>query len=393
MRIGVRLRPWLFRAHLVLGLTVGLWFVLMGLTGSLLVFVRSWQPITEPSPVTKPNPERPCLSLSQAMARIREQLPDVPEKDLARIQLPTGSNAPYRLQIGEHSAVTTVREALADRCTGTILQNKRLIDTPAGFLLLLHLYLLLGLTGERINGVLGIVTVGLLLSGIALRWPPTVTAMKAVFAFPRNASLRRQLHEWHYRTGLLALPVLLLIVGTGISIVFREELQPILFAMTRTPPPTKPPPIVPSGDTPRLPAERLLKIAAQIEPSASIERIVYPTRPDAPLVVRKSRGETGLLSRIQITLDPYTGQVLQIEDERTAPIGRKIVRSLTRLHFGWWGGSVSQVVYALAGGTPLLLMLTGAVKYAERRKARASKRRTNAPPVADTRMNADPGPK
>ena len=93
-----------------------------------------------------------------------------------------------------------------------------------GVILLLHLYLLWGEAGETLNGGLAFGVLFLLLSGVVLWWPRP-GQVRQRFTVKKNASRRRQLFDWHNVFGVYFLPVLIVLVATGISIVLSSIAQ------------------------------------------------------------------------------------------------------------------------------------------------------------------------
>lgn len=371
------LRKVLFGLHLWFGLFVGLYFSIIGLTGSILVFEKELRPLQTPElrHVAPPAPDAKPLPVSEIMEALRRQLPNVEEEQLARIELPEHSGASYSLIVGEYADVFTVREVTLDPYTGQIITNRRGILSPLGFTLLLHIFLLLGLKGMLYNSIGGLLTALLIGTGLWLWWPATLRQIRTRLTVKRGAGAKRLAHDLHNVFGMYALPLLLLAALTGATFGFYAPVQRVVYRWTGTPEDPKPITLSPPPGARRLPLTELARIAEAAGPKdAPLQSITYPTQPEQPFAASKVRGETGFLNYIFLTIDPYTGKVLRVEDDAAAAVGPRLLRVWTMLHFGWWGGWITKILYGLAGLMPLGLFVTGLIKYLYLRRAKAANR-------------------
>jgi uncharacterized iron-regulated membrane protein len=236
---------------------------------------------------------------------------------------------------------------------------------------MLHTYLLLGTKGFSANGVGGLLTGVLVLSGLWLWWPRTVRQLIIRSTFKRNAGAERLNADLHNVFGAYALPLLLVLALTGSVLVFYFPVQKAVFAWTKTvaPPPD---PVVepPASAATRLPVETLLTIARNTIPGGTPTAVNYPTRPEQPLTIDMELTLTGFANYADVSMDPYTGRVLHATDERNMTAGARVMRVLCNLHFGWWGGIVTKMLYALTGVIPLALYVTGILIYSRKLRKR-----------------------
>ena len=96
-------------------------------------------------------------------------------------------------------------------------------------------------------------------------------------------------------------------------------------------------------------------------------------------------GELHPNGRNFVYVDGITGAVLAAESSRRAPVGTRMYDKFYPIHIGKWGGWPVRVLYAGLGLTPLLLAVTGALAWWNRRGRRLSGERKADPSKAARR--------
>ncbi|HEY9509370.1 MAG TPA: PepSY domain-containing protein, partial [Verrucomicrobiae bacterium] len=108
----------------------------------------------------------------------------------------------------------------------------------------------------------------------------------------------------------------------------------------------------------RVPNSNSEERTTQVSDSASQQTLGRRNRAPVSITVRE-RGAWPLFSSVNLTLDPFTGEVLRKESFSDYNLGRQ-VRSWTRfLHTGEALGNIGQIVAGLASLLSLLLVWTG----------------------------------
>ncbi len=124
-----------------------------------------------------------------------------------------------------------------------------------------------------------------------------------------------------------------------------------------------------------------LVAAADAAIDGRILRVSFPPTPADPLMVRKEWDDWNQTrNHAMVTVDPYTGRVLDVYDSRQhAAPGRLIAQWAIPLHFGIWGGLPTRILYILLGLTPAVALVTGFWRWRLRTKAqRLSRERLQA---------------
>lgn len=365
--------------HLWLGLIIGIYFVVVGITGSILVFredIEAHYLTPERAAATPPASDAPRMPLSQIIGKLRAEFPDATEGDFSFINPPKNAGGAYvmTLTVGKIRKPSTINPY-----TGAVIRHFEPAATWLHWVDDLHVDLLREAPGKIANGYLGLLAGILLFSGIWLWWPANLRQIKIRSTVKRGANAQRIIADLHNVMGIYPFLLLLVVTLTGSAIVFYKPLQKVVVQVVGKPASQRPPVVTPPRDAQRLPIDQLLPAAEKIDPKSRFVFIQFPTKPNQPFKCHK-RADTGILPDTRIFIDPYNGQVLRVEREITDPLSRRIMRSMSGLHFGRWGSWTIKILYALLGFIPLGLFVTGVLMWW--RKKSAKMKRSKAAKVA-----------
>jgi len=297
-----RARHALLWAHRWLGLIGGIVVVLIGLTGSFIVFYREIDVALNPALYTPAGPEQK-IALSKVMRAAAAADPAPIATILAPdrtwpvwIVIHTHETAPGRYP----SRWTT----MVDPSKGTVLGRRDYVNAFALKIYRLHYTLLLyEWWGKELVGVAGFVLLGLAISGLVLWWPRPGLFWRSV-SVRKNVSLLRLVLDVHGATGFWALFVLLGISITGVGLVFPDLVRPIVSVLSQpTPDPSRGVGMPPPAGTPLLSADAIAQIAQAAKPGLAIAMFNPPTatrnvwrvqfRPDGADPAVRTRGRSG----------------------------------------------------------------------------------------------------
>lgn len=388
---NAQIRKAVFAAHLWVGLVLGLYFVMLGLTGGLLVFARELDTALNPhlKRSIPPTASASFLPASASLDSIRRAFPEIPVR---RLELPRGANGVYEFRIGEGK--TTEREVFVDPYRGTILGDRLREGTFLRFANRLHTNLLLDKTGKTLNGYGALLLIALLATGIFLWWPSNRKQFTQRMAVKRGATGKRLLYDLHNVVGMYPLPILLLITATGAVFTFKEPVKTVVYTLTGTPREAdhekaekaekgygaKRESTMLAAWTPTISIEDALSRSAEVAPGTHAVHLDLPTRPGDPYKVHRELPEGNRFGRkIKVYLDSTTGAPVKNEDSRLDSSGKRLMELNGPLHEGRWGGLASQVLYAVVGiVAPLALFITGLWKYLQTKRAQAANRAKRA---------------
>jgi uncharacterized iron-regulated membrane protein len=139
----------------------------------------------------------------------------------------------------------------------------------------------------------------------------------------------------------------------------------------------------PAGPT--LPINTLLEKAREAFPDLTPRVITFPARPGGPIGIRGDVpsmlvAQSHVRTANGISLNSSTGEVINRTDGRTLTGWARLYSTFDPLHFGYFGGLVTKIIWFILGLAPGVLALTGTWMWWKRRS-----RVTAAPkPVPET---------
>ncbi len=158
----------------------------------------------------------------------------------------------------------------------------------------------------------------MLFSGVWLYWPGRRRALKHLKPHANPPVLRWA--SFHRFVGVAALPLLIVMIGTGTTMAYRGAVRSGLTAAFGEPAPAKPPRLLPARTPIDWPA--VLQAAQAAAPEAQLTRVTLPSKDNGSVVLRIRRpGEWNLAGRSSLWMDPGTAAVIGGVDATTARAG------------------------------------------------------------------------
>jgi uncharacterized iron-regulated membrane protein len=344
--------------HLWLGLSLGLVLVLVTLTGCILTFEEPLLTAMHPELADRVVPDTAGLGHSL------EHILSTPEGNKLRgIALPNGELTAF-----EGTAKGGDR-IYFDPISGDVIAHRSGRSDPLLVLLDWHTHLLSGEVGETVLGVVACTGLFMIFSGVWLYWPGRKRALSHLRPHPRPPILRWA--SWHRFAGIIALPLLLIMIGTGTTMAYRGAVRTGLAHAFGEPAPAKPPKLQDAPDT-KVDWSAVLLAAQAAAPDAAITRISLPVKRDTALVIRVRRpGEWNLAGRSMLWLDPFAARVIGGDDATKLGTGGRLANSLFPIHSAAVGGPVWHTLAVLGGLMPSFMLVTGFLFWRARRRPAA----------------------
>lgn len=388
--MGVALRRGLRALHGYLGLSLGLVFVLLGITGSGLVFYPDLDQLLNPA--LKPMPglaAAPRVDLDQALARLRAAYP--PETGYGgrwRFELPMDASRPLMARYyqpperaGRHFAPLLVS---LDPQSLDITSARFWGDGGMTWIYDLHYTLLLEEDGLVLVGWCGLALALLLLSGLALWWPRPGRWREALRLRPRPRP-GVFVFDLHMLAGWSSALVLLLVAVSGVGLAWPQPARQLVGQFS------------PLAERPRPGASAAIRAGDAENPAgpsgplslAHAQALAQARFPGAELRWVESSGAAGepLMLRLyqpgepsrrfphtQLWLDPLDGRPLAERDPRQMGAGDTVLNWLHPLHNGEAFGLAGRWLVLVSGLMPLVLGISGTLRWWQRRQARARSR-------------------
>lgn len=364
--------------HLWVGLTLGLAGVLIGITGSILVFDQSLD--------AKVNPQRYAVSGSRLALPYSAYLDNAAQAVKGRAR-PTNLRTPGD---GGMPVVVFARAREAGAAYRVYLdpQTARVLDaSPSGSGLIgwahdLHGSLMLrDYSGREIVGAVGIAMLISSLSGLYLWWPRG--RWKEALGMRRGVTRSRNLH---YLFGLYGSVVLAMLSFTGILISYPEAGRAVvgLFGPVSPPARTVQAPEAPKAARP-LSADEAVALVQPLYPAAKVAGIGLPGGPRGTYRISLTDPAGDTLAQTAVAfVDPGSGALVRRIDASTLTAADRFLALQRPLHEGVSLGLAGRIVICIAGLLPALLAVTGTMMWLrQRRQRRSTADGTLAAAVAD----------
>ncbi|GAA0337293.1 PepSY-associated TM helix domain-containing protein [Sphingomonas oligophenolica] len=370
------------KAHRWIGLTLGLLWVLQGLTGGFLVFYRDLDRLAVPAPKAGPMASLDAIVRSAKVATGDAVLTRLSLTDSHRDLIEVLYNAPageQRALVVDASSARVLRATDAAPRTPFNGQAWRWIYA-------FHQGLNAGRRGEILIGLSGLMLFATVLGGLWLGWPRR-RAWKAAFAVRRWRKLEHRLFGWHRAIGLAAGSALLVSAVTGIYMTFPDQSR----ALAAT--------IVPMGDGSArgdagrsaingigkaVSPQQALNRALETFPRAQFVRIMLPgpTSPDYVVRLRQPGETPPWLGTTSVSVDAASGRILRVHDPRTAPLIERIFDATLSVHNGEVAGLPGRILVMLSGLALATLYVLGVRAWwdGKKRKAERNARRAQRSP-------------
>lgn len=347
------------RVHLWLGVLIGLYVVLVCVSGAALVFRIDMQRALYPRLFT-PGTGGP---LADPVAVMNSVSRAYPEHKLSGVEAPTTLRPTYLAYVTRGAEFRTV---LIDPVSTAVLGE--LPEHPAIRALQdLHYNLLGGRTGRTINGVGAFGILILCATGLVIWWPGRRQWRRGfVIDFSRDG--RRVIWELHRAAGIWSVAFIAMSAITGLSLVYPAGFRAVVSRLSPITVERAPRSSVPeAGAAPAPSWPQMLDRARGHVEGRPVARVVLPFGDrGAFLVMFAGRSPTPAGSELtSIYLDQYTGERLAAT-MAARTWGDAVMSRLTPLHVGGVGGPAGRVTWFVLGLSPAVLFITGLLAWRKR---------------------------
>jgi uncharacterized iron-regulated membrane protein len=348
------MRKILFNFHLYFALILGVFVVIIGVTGSLIAFEGDLDRLTNLN-LYRVTPEGQMLSPSGLLAAAAKAYP---AQKVNTIRFPSSPDS---------AAIFNVRGAaqvFMNPYTGAII-GTRSGSTWLNTAHQLHIRLLLGPTGKNVVAFVSAVLLFLVLSGIYLWWPLKRARVKW------NGSARRLSFDLHNAAGIYAAAILLIAGITGLGIHFDDEVEQSLHRSAGTKKVAKNTPSAPQPGAHPIDTDRAVEAALATLPGTQLLAVSAPANPKASYLVALHYPEDLTPGgRSWVNVDQYSGKAVSFQDSRTVPWGTRAIILNRAIHTGDIFGYFSKIVMALTCLILISQAITGYYLWWKKLRAR-----------------------
>jgi len=360
-------RRTLFQIHLWVGVILGLYMVVIGLTGSLLVFKDELATLTYPSLMrTDAHDPASAVDLPQFVANAHKAFP---EHKLVSAFVPGvygGSFFAYMEGAGG-SGLYVFGDSRGD-ILGSLDVEKIWINWVAD----LHFRLLAGQTGFIVNGAGAAFLVLLCLTGMVLWWPGIRTWPRAL-AVNFRKSWKRVNFDLHSAVGFWTLSLVSMWAISGVYFVWPRTVEHVVNWISPVEAGVEPEfSIVRDPQAPLADLRGILARSQYASPETRLAGFYLPSGGKTAMVVYQTRrGIRNFSETDHVYFHPTTGALLGVWHAGVNPtLGSKLVYWLGPLHSGFYWGMGIKFLWAVLGLSLPVLTVTGALMYWNRSLAK-----------------------
>jgi uncharacterized iron-regulated membrane protein len=357
------------------GLVIGLAWTLLGITGSLLVFIPELRRAEVPG-MTRVAPTAQRLPLDQLLdvftrARPKDRLMGIYCDFKPGWALDFRSTAPNGDQW--HTFIDPYRA----KVVGSLNYRHRLLQ----WILELHGNLLNGRPGRTFNGGFAASLAIMATLGLLLWWQGSRQWRRGL-SYSRRRSWKRQAWDLHGLAGFLFSVPLLIISLTGVYYGFPDSTKSFFGFMTGGPAEILPPSLS-SPVSARPPLESMMRHAQQAIPDSTLSIILFPRTPHDPFAYRMRRSsDLHRLGLNWVYLDPSGPRVLRVDRLADQPLSIQLWRVMAPFHYGHFYGWIPRIIWMLAGLVPGICFVTSLLMWWNRSLSKRRRIHTNQPAAA-----------
>ncbi|MGZ4968253.1 MAG: PepSY-associated TM helix domain-containing protein [Methylobacter sp.] len=393
LRLKKRRKIWL-SVHLWLGLLLGFFLAVFGLTGSILVFYEEIDNVLNAELRTVqalPQGESAYRPLAEIQSAAIATMP--PQAKLKFVNYPADAASSYRFSFIIPGAVANEKDEWqvhVNPYTAQVL-GKHLIKKAGDmfpsalipFVFRLHFSLLSGETGGIIVGIIGVILLFSVLTGLIVWWPLTGN-WRRVLTIKSRASAERFNHDLHQTSGFYTFPVLLVVLLSGVYMNLPDQFMALVKQLS---PGTQgfmdSPHSLPTQDKKAIGLAQAFSIVRDRYPEGRVNWLSFPDGKTG--VYRINISDVPELSRFWserlVFVDQYSGTILKVQDPSTRTTsGQTFIEWQLPLHSGRAFGWTGRILVFLSGLACPVLFVTGLIRWLQKRKAnrlKAGKSRAN----------------
>jgi uncharacterized iron-regulated membrane protein len=379
-------RKLLYLSHLWIGLILGLYFSLLGLTGSSLifknelnrVFERNLHQIAVPADKTRASLDTIVQTFKQTTFGAKIGSIILPEKPDETITIVYRSIQPNQPGGARHDWRQCFINPYSGAIVGDEIGGGEFFHTIRN----LHARLLLEDVGINLNryGVLFIIV--LLISGIWLWFPSTKYFLLQLLqrtTIRFDGAVNRVVFDTHNAVGFYSSSFLLVLATTAVTALWYDQSNAVVSFLTHSPFFAKK----------ELPSQ-------ERELTFSYDQVFQNTKNAVPgyspviitsnmTVLMQPPDNHFVFPRlVNVSMDEKTCAIAKIDRPQDKPLGMQIMNWTMPVHFGQWGYGIGyypvKCLWVLIGFCPSILCTTGFLMFWEKQKAekRATERRASA---------------
>ncbi len=352
-------RQVVFQVHLWTGVVIGLYVIVISVTGSAIVFSDR---ITNDVPAGGAGPiASRALSLDSLATIARSQR----QRFRTPLEITNDSTSGiYRFRMSDETGATQYVYVKPDGTVVKTVSGAAPRHAVIDFLSGLHTDLLGGHAGSVANGIGGIALAVLAATGIVVWWPGR-TSWRRALAIKPGAGPKRLVFDIHAAGGFWTMLFVWTFALTGAALAFFGTWTHFVAALMPTTTSAPSPVSTWHVGDPTAPLARLVRDAASLEPALRWDLVEIGARSGDTTIVRLAK--PGVPLRVSqhafVYFDPGNGAVLEDWRSRNRTFGDLVTWYVVEgLHYGDYSVA-TQCAWVLIGLTPAALAVSSIILW------------------------------
>jgi uncharacterized iron-regulated membrane protein len=355
----------IFQVHLWMGLGLGLYLLVMSLSGIALVFEDEIAAAMDPQLYHVREASGPHVTMDALIKSVRATYPN---NRIWRIYAPTTRRDTYLFSLEETGGFRTV---FAHPATGAVvgeLPRESFMATVWS----VHANLTAGDEGRRINCTLGLFALVLFATGLLVWWPGASRWWHAL-GVNRHESWQRVTRRLHGAVGIWTFAFVVMFAATGALYFYGPTLfKALALVSVRTNPPSVWSDPALDGKAPRPSIQQLIAQAQATTPDKALWAVFPPMGAKSPVQVvlgpigddlGRHAWDWDATENRYVYFDQYSGQLLAQWDVKNRTAADFVRSWIAPLHRGSFDGFGVKILWAIIGLAPSLLFVAAVLMW------------------------------
>ena len=367
-------KKFLFKVHMILGLTAGVILLIMGITGAMLSYQKEILKYINKDSYIIEVPSTKRLSSKAILEKFEQKFPDA---KINSFIFSSSANKSVVINIKANGEGKQARRGInyyINPYTAEILPNTKGYEFFK-FIEIVHRGLIIGNIGKQITGICTFALLILMFSGIYVYWKRIKNSFFKSFIFSFKDKKRAFLSNMHFAIGMWVIPFYLFLSFTGLALSY-DWVKDGLYKVSGVEKPIR---------QKRMPTPKNKKDEVTVSISnEKIEKIVQlfnknvKEYENANLQIGKKSDVIKISyfaknaihdrARSEITLNTKTNKVIKNDKFEDKALSDRLMKSLVPLHTGEYFGLIVQGILGLSSLMMVLFTITGFMMYFKRKK-------------------------
>ncbi len=355
-----------FSLHSWLGMVTGIFILLLGLSGSALVFKDEIDQAMNAELLTLKPVATSKLSLDSLYRQIGKRYPNL--AGIAWLNPGAPANRAYEFRLYQNDGKLSTYDLgmiSIDPYTGKVLREGNLRELSTGllhWLVQFHWCFQLGIPGLLLATIMGLAMLLSVITGLIIyrKYVLKVMLFRVKFKWRSRWTISSSLHRI---VGVWAMlfNVILFFTGFWMNIF---SMQPSYWQRQTV--------SAPGNRMTTHSIDTLFERAKQTLPQLKVKNVYLPTQPGKEFRMSGTLGGESAIyyNGNSVSVDPQSGEIVDVKRLQDQTVWSRIEASFFPLHTGSFGNTPLKVFYVILGILPGVLSVTGAVLWWRKRRKR-----------------------